>query len=122
MVKKTNEDAEAVKYLVSDNKGEFVVELPPGWKLTFAAVNPAAVAGGRGFGDGGYALRIWQGDKLRAVFCNVRGFRDLSIPLARKIEKQTGTAQWTMDSEGNFETSKRVTVERELLVENPTDW
>jgi hypothetical protein len=40
---------------------------------------------------------VWEGEKLRAVLCDVRGFRDLSIPLARKVESETGSSTWTSD-------------------------
>ena len=48
-----------------------------------------------------------------------RGFRDLSLPLARKVEKQTGSAEWTMDSEGNFERTARRQIESELVDDSP---
>ena len=97
-----------IQYLVTTATGEFVIELPPTFKVTFGAVNP----GGNPQGMSGrdlHCLRVWESkDKLRAVFCDVRGIRDLSIPLARKIHKETGSAEWTRDSSGNFEqTSKR---------------
>lgn len=97
-------DVETVKYLVIQDRGEFVLELPRGWKLTFGAVNPGAPPHGRDL----HCLRVWEGTNsktapLRAVFADVRGFRDLSLPLARKVTKETGSAEWTMDSEGNFD-------------------
>jgi hypothetical protein len=110
-----------LKYLVTDNKGEFVIELPDdGWKITFAHVNPAAPERGFG-GDGrGYCLRVYKGKELRAVFGNVTGIRDLAIPLARKVERQTGSSSWTMDSAGNFEGTKKVEVDH-LLIEPDDD-
>ena len=109
-------DDEPIKYLVTTARGEFVIELPPFYKLTFGAVNP----GGNPQGMSGrdlHCLRIWErhtggkADRLRAVFCDVKGFRDLSIPLARKVEVQTGAAQWTRDDMGNFEQSSRHEIE-----------
>lgn len=107
-----------IKYLVSEAKGEYVLELPADWKVTFSHVNPAAVAQGH---REGYCLRVWEGEKLRAVFSNVTGIRDMAIPLARKVERQTGSAQWTMDSEGNFEDSRTVEVERAFILESGDD-
>jgi hypothetical protein len=103
-----------IEYLVIQDRGEFVIELPVTWKLTFGAVNPGAPPHGRDL----HCLRIWEGEKLRAVFCDVRGFRDLSLPLARKVTKETGSAEWTMDSSGNFDrkSSRRV----ETFLEGPT--
>jgi hypothetical protein len=108
---------EVKKYLVSDDRGEFVIEIPAeGWKITFGYVNPAVRddVGMAGRGRG-HCLRIYEGkDKLRAVFGNVTGIRDLAIPLARKIEKQTGSSKWTQDSMGNFDGAQSVKVEFEL--------
>lgn len=98
----------AIKYLVTAARGEFVIEVPPTWKLTFGAVNPGAPVGGRDL----HCLRVWEAkEKLRAVFCDVRGIRDLSIPLARKVERETGSASWTMDSEGGFERNESREIE-----------
>jgi hypothetical protein len=104
-----------IKYLVTTNRGEFVIEIERNWKLTFGAVNPGGNPQGM-HGRDLHCLRIWDGQNtktahLRAVFCDVRGFRDLSLPLARKVEKQTGAAEWTRDDLGNFETSSRREIE-----------
>lgn len=97
-----------IKYLVTGARGDFVIELPPTWKVTFGAVNPGGPVNGRDM----HCLRVWETkEKLRAVFCDIRGIRDLSIPLARKIEKQTGSSEWTRDSVGNFEESSRAEIE-----------
>ena len=108
----TDDPAPTVKYLVLQQGGEFVIELPADYKLTFGAVNPAGQMSGRDL----HCLRVYDGANtrsahLRAVYCDVRGFRDLSIPLARKVQKETGSTNWTMDSEGGFETTRK----RELL-------
>lgn len=108
---------EAVKYLVTDDKGEFVIELPAGWKVTFGYVNPG-LREDRGYGGKqGHCLRVYKGKELRAVLGNVTAVRDLSIPFARKIEKQTGSAEWSKDSLGNFERNEKVEVESELILE-----
>lgn len=108
-----------VKYLVSDTTGEFVIELPTSYKITFSNVNPAS-GGEPGYRDKSYCLRVWERkDVLRAVFCNVVGIRDLSIPLARKITKQTGSASWSHDSVGNFEGSRKVDVDTGAFVIEP---
>lgn len=107
-----------LKYLVTDNKGEFVIELPDeGWKITFAHVNPAAPERGFGGEGRGYCLRVYKGKELRAVLGNVTAIRDLSIPFARKVERQTGSAEWSKDSLGNFERSEKVDVDAEYVLE-----
>lgn len=110
--------SDTVKYLITDDKGEFVIELPRSWKgVTFSSVNPAAQGGG-GFRGEGYCVRVWEKkDVLRAVFCNCKAIRDLSIPLARKVERQTGASTWASDSMGNFSENTEVKVEREFLLE-----
>lgn len=116
---KENPD-EVIKYLVSTTQDEFIIELPAKWKLTFASVNPQSQASGGGYREG-FCLRAYEGEKLRGVWGGVTGFRDMSIPFARKIEKQTGSARWEHDSLGNFEEVRSVKKDTELVVENPTD-
>lgn len=106
-----DEDVEqpTIKYLILQQGGEFVIELPAEYKLTFGAVNPG---GGAVSGRDLHCLRVYDGPNtktshLRAVYCDVRGFRDLSIPLARKVQKETGSSSWTMDSEGGFEATRK---------------
>jgi hypothetical protein len=114
-------DSDKIKYLVSDTKGEFVIELPPTWKVTFSNVNPA-VGGDGGYRDRSYCVRVWEKkDVLRAVFCNVIGIRDMAIPLARKVEKQTGSSTWSQDSVGNFEGTRKVEVEGGFVLESGDD-
>jgi hypothetical protein len=88
-----------INYYVSCSDGDFVFQIPADWKVTFGAVNPGAGNMGR---HDLHCLRIWEGEKLRGVICNVRGVRDLSIPLMRKVSKETGSASWTRDSTGGF--------------------
>lgn len=98
-----------VRYLVQAQPHDFIIEIAASWKVTFGAINPGA---GNGYEESRrlHCLRVWEGEKCRAVFANVSGLRDLSIPFAVKIEKQTGSAEWSHDSEGNFDSSviKRV--------------
>jgi hypothetical protein len=92
-----------VRYMVNVRGGQdFVIEVPAGWKLTFGYVNPAGSKDAYNRGDG-HCLRVWEGEKLRAVYGDVTGFRDLAIPLARKLVKETGSASWSRDSSGAFE-------------------
>lgn len=110
------EEERKVKYLVLQGNEEIIIEVPSDWKLTFGYVNPGKSSDGYSRGEG-HCLRVWEGTKLRAVYGNVRGFRDMDIPLARKVKRETGSATWTMDSEGNFEESKKVEVESKLVLE-----
>jgi hypothetical protein len=98
------------KYYVESARGsDFVIELPDDFEVTFATINPTDHAGR------GLALRVYEkvGSKKfqRACYTDVKGFRDLSIPLMRKVERQTGNSEWTSDSEGNF--SERLEVKKD---------
>jgi hypothetical protein len=110
------------KYLVSDSKGDFVIEVPKeGWKITFGFVNPAIRDTDGYGGKAGHCLRVYEGKILRAVFGGVTGVRDLAIPLARRIDKQTGSSSWTKDSSGNFTGSQEIKVDSELVLEPGED-
>lgn len=109
---------DAIKLLVTDSRGQFVIELPPGYRVTFGAVNPGTGSPGS-YERGLHCLRVWDGPgksaRLRAVFADVRGIRDLSLPFARKIEKETGSAQWSRDDLGNFEQSSVRQIETSII-------
>jgi hypothetical protein len=112
-----SEDVPTIKYLVRCMDGDFIIEIPATWKVTFGAVNPGT--GDRSY-EGGrlHCVRVWESkEKLRAVFCNVSGIRDLSIPLARKLTKETGSAEWSMDSDGSFERN----IKRQIAAEYAPD-
>jgi hypothetical protein len=109
---------EDLSYLVSrGGQADVIIKVPADWKLTFGAVNPGNPMSGRDL----HCLRVWEGEKLRAVLCDVRSFRDLSIPLARKIERETGAASWTSDSAGNFERSESRQLEASFSIEGEID-
>ena len=109
---------EGRKFYVQCAQGDFVIELPAGYRVTFGAVNPGGNPQGMSHRDL-HCLRVWDGPgksaMLRAVFCDVRGIRDLSIPLARKITKETGAASWSRDDLGNFEQQSARQLEAEWI-------
>jgi hypothetical protein len=92
----------------TSHDGVFRIEIDPTWKVTFSKVNPQA---------GGYecmALRIYESDeKQRACFTNVTSFRDLSIPIVRRVKKTKTKAE----SENN---SRKRTASR--VVEHDYEW
>lgn len=113
-----NEPDETIRYLVKEGSGgrfgsgedkHFVIEIPASWKVTFASVNPNSQAQG-----GGFCLRVYEGEKLRAVYCDVISFRDLSIPFAREVSQSVGKREWESDSEGNFSSKTEISVDRRL--------
>lgn len=112
-----------IQYLISETGGRggmgggsFVIEIPADWRVTFSGVNPSAP----GSYHDGYAMRVYEGEKLRAVYAGVRSFRDLSIPLARKVQTETGSAQWTRDDAGNLEEHKQLQVATEYRPDDDT--
>lgn len=112
----TQEAVETARYLIVDKDGQFVIEVPITWRVTFGWVNPSAH---NNTTRDTHCVRIWEGEKLRAVFDSVSRFRDLSIPYARKIQSETGQAKWERDSRGNFSQEEKrqitETVEQEDL-------
>lgn len=99
------DDRSKIRYLVTSSTGDFVIEIPNTWKVTFGAVNPGAT---KGYSGGElHCMRVYEGTKLRGVYCDVRSFRDLSIPMARKQQSETRSSTWTQDSAGNFEGSRK---------------
>lgn len=96
------------------------MEIPANWKITFGYVNPSHSEGGYRQGQG-HCLRVYEAEKLRAVMGNVIGFRDLSIPLAKKFEKESGSAKWSRDSDGNFEGNEKRQLESGFSVEEVDD-
>jgi hypothetical protein len=115
------DDTPKRKYLLtrSGSEADVVIEIPETWKITFASVNPAGNSQGM-HGRDLHCVRVWEKkDVLRAVFCDCRGIRDLSIPVLRKITKETGSAQWTSDSLGNFEETSKRQLEEHYDAEDP---
>lgn len=114
---------EMIQYLVSSSSGEdFVIEIPAFWKITFGRVNPALEGEGHFNRANGHCLRVWEGEKLRAVFGNVTGVRDLTIPLARKVIKTESEQTYKSDSLGNFQaSSSRKLLDEGFIVEEDSD-
>jgi hypothetical protein len=111
-------DERKTKYLIKQDRDEFVIEIPSDWKITFATVNPAS----NGMRDS-HCVRVYEmpGSKLRAVFDSAVAIRDLSIPLARKAKTEVGSATWHTDSAGNFESQAKVAVDSRLILEPGID-
>jgi len=112
----------ARKIRVYDSKGDFVIDVPHGAKVTFGYFNPASPTAGadrHGYGQDNVArqtaLRIYkgattgpQGNQL-ACFIGVKGFRDLSIGLTRFTQKVTVERRMHDDDESRewFGSEKR---------------
>lgn len=99
---------------------DFIIEIPADWRVTFGYVNPSKSSDGFRNNEG-HCLRVWEGEKLRGVWGDVTGFRDLSIPLATKVVRETGHSSWTKDSEGNFEHTEQREREQTYEIEPGDD-
>jgi hypothetical protein len=115
------DEDEVRTYFVRCQDGDFMLEIPSSYKLTFGAVNPSSQTHSHDL----HCLRIYDGPNaknaaLRAVFCNVSGFRDLSMPLARKTTKETGSAEWSRDDGSEIVTRKRE-LEHSYTTDDPDD-
>lgn len=110
-----DEEVLHAKYFIRTRTEEFVIEIPRDWKLTFASVNPASAHGA----SQGYCIRVYEmpNEKLRAVFDSAISFRDVTIPLARKIKSEIGNSKWETDSMGNFQETREVQVDHQLVPE-----
>ena len=83
--------------LVKDRQGEFKITIPADFKVTFGTP-----VGNRGNDYNGRELRIYEaGEKQRACFTEVQWFRDLSIPLVRRVVSTSGETTWEDDGQGN---------------------
>lgn len=105
-----NKTDQKIKYLVERHgKPDFVMEIPASWKVTFGYVNPSTSKQDYSRGSN-HCVRIWEGEKLRAVFSDCRGLRDLTIPYAIKITQTESKAEYSKDSLGNFEGNESIKV------------
>lgn len=94
--------------LVNTKKEELRVTIPADYKVTFGPVQP----GSRGYGDEGNCLRIYESEtKQRAVFVNVVSFRDLSIPVERRVKRTKEKQKREYDADGNLKENSEVAVD-----------
>lgn len=90
---------------VYDSKGDFVITVPAGCRVTFGYFNPMLPREDtRNFGADNVArqtaLRIYKGkDNQIACFLGVKGFRDMSIGLTRFTQKVTVEKRMMDDGE-----------------------
>ena len=76
----TKDKEPTTTYLVVRSNETLQVTVPSSWKVTYGGFNPGAKYGSEP------ALRFYEAnDKQRAVFTNVQSFRDMSIPVLRKV-------------------------------------
>lgn len=111
---KTTEKAMKTYILELNNGNLRKVTVPADWTLTFGPTIPFAGKGAVSVGNGGTALRFYEGkgkDAARAAFTDVRAFRDASIVIE---ERRTEVQRKVMEQEGpggmhNVEVEARIT-------------
>jgi hypothetical protein len=120
------------KIKVYDPRGDFIIEVPDGAKLTFGYFNPVSSNENRErFGGAGdnvarqTALRVYKGattgpsGNQLACFIGVRGFRDLSIGMTRMSRKITVEQNFMDDGEEAVWGGKR---RRELVAHQEDEY
>lgn len=109
------EESTIKTYLLTLSNSEALqIEIPDDWKVTYGPVTP----GGKGsYGAPDYALRIYESEtKQRAIFTGVKSFRDLSIPVKRRVLSVVGESSWS-DNEETSTASSVVNRNSEWVVE-----
>ena len=73
--------------------------VPASYKVTFGAIVPSDKAATYS-GTGGWGLRFYEGSAAggqRAVFTEVKRFRDLSLPMEVRAVRKFGSEDWWQD-------------------------
>lgn len=85
---------------------EFRITIPEGAMVTFGPTAPYTQTGKGGYGmssDKGWSLRVYASKAktdLMAVFSGVQSFRDISMPHAKLVIRESGKSVWKSDEEG----------------------
>lgn len=108
MPRKTTVDAGTRTLLVRTSEsrygghGTFKITIPADAKVTFSGTNPQIPT------HGSATLRIYKTENQQlAVFTDVIGFRDLSLPIERLVVTEEGSETWSSDEEGSTRTTSR---------------
>lgn len=91
--KATKDEPDLRTYEIEAAGETYRIEIPATFKVTYGTLHPGTRPGAEGL-----VLRIYESDtKQRAIFRDVRSFRDLSLSVLRK---KKGEAQWGENGEG----------------------
>ena len=113
-------DGEVIYLIEKVNGDRFYLTVPEDWKLTYGPIwTPPENK--RGFGGGSelrYCLRFYDKNKerTRAMFDDVKSFRDNSLPLTKEIITEKGTITYKID-EDSKEHNERVERSKVLQLE-----
>jgi hypothetical protein len=94
---------DTVTYLIElDDDTLKKITVPADWTVTFGALIPGQQSNG-----GRLGMRFWKGKQQKALFQNVKSFRDLSI----KLEERVTTRKEETYYKGDEDNRKAVVVE-----------
>lgn len=96
-------------YEIVANNDTFQIDVPETFRVTYAPV----VMGQKGYGGSEMALRFYEAEnKQRAIFVGVKSFRDLSLPLRRKVRTVEGKREFKVGPDGS-ELHEQETIDEE---------
>ena len=106
--------SDRVYLLKTHGDGDLKITIPDSYKVTFGPVAPGA----KGYGTGQLALRVYEAEnKQRAIFTDVISFRDLSIPVERKIKGKKVESKSKSDGRGNRSAQEEIEVDESWVTE-----
>lgn len=79
--------------------GERRVTIPTAYRLTFGPTVPYVKHGNGSHGDGTWALRLYDGERLKSIFTDVVSFRDMDIKV---LEKHTRSKRQVVEKAAKF--------------------
>jgi hypothetical protein len=89
------------------------IEVPAEWKITFGMVAPGAKSSGGYDGHSGWCLRFYESkEKPRAVFTDVKSFREITVPVTERITKTRSKRLNRNDPTGTKDTFVEARVSR----------
>ena len=104
------------------NGGERKLTVPATWKVTFGPTTPYEKKNGGGYGQEVWALRLYEsGTKLRAIFTDVKSFRDMEISLLEKKVKVKRQAMEKAGRKGGRAVVVEAKVEEWINPDDPDD-
>lgn len=121
MAREKKQKEEVVKgrtLLVTEQGGtEFKITIPAGGRVTFGPTVPYAAKAQQFGSSQGWSLRVYESaaaTSLIACFSGVAAFRDVDIPHARAIVKESGKTLWKSDETG-YEVTESVQREQSFI-------
>jgi hypothetical protein len=91
-------------YLIERHDEQLKLTVPSAWKVTFGPAAPPRKDGQHYYGGGKFALRFYEAEnRQRAIFTDVVSFRDLALPMERRVTRVEKNATSRKDEKGSNE-------------------